>query len=333
MGILFDLALNISLIVLAWRILYSSDHFQAVVLFIIFGLILSLAWLRLLAPDIAIAEAAVGAGIAGVMLLDSLRINPTRKQHEESWQEISRPPLFHKSISFIVILFLTILLILTVTELPRTGEGLTGMVNSRLEASGTEHPVTAVLLNFRGYDTWLELGILMLAVIGVLCIRNCSGLRAIAPPPRSNPVLGNLAMLLTPLILLVSGYLLWRGGFAPGGAFQAGVVLAAGCIFLWVAGYPSLTILPDRVWRILITLGFLSFLVIGTYSLSGTGIFLAYDPQYGAMQIFLLETAASLSIGAGLAGIMIILQPLKGESSSEKINAAPSRAIRKTEET
>lgn len=91
MGILFDLALNISLIVLAWRILYSSDHFQAVVLFIIFGLILSLAWLCLMAPDIAIAEAVVGAGIAGVMLLDSLRINPPREQQEESWMEISRP--------------------------------------------------------------------------------------------------------------------------------------------------------------------------------------------------------------------------------------------------
>lgn len=319
MGILFDLALNISLVVLAWRILYSSGHFQAVVLFIIFGLILSLAWLRLLAPDIAIAEAAVGAGIAGVMLIDSLRLNPPRGQQEESWLDISRLPLFHKVISFIVILVLAILLILTIWELPRTGEGLTGMVNSRLAASGVEHPVTAVLLNFRGYDTWLELGILLLAVIGVLCIRNCSGLRAIAPPPRSNPVLENLAMLLTPLILLVSGYLLWRGSFAPGGAFQAGVVLAAGCILLWMAGYPSLTIFPDRVWRMLITLGFLSFLVFGMYSLSGKGNFLAYDAQYGAMQIFLLETAAGLSIGAGLAGILIILQPLKKGSGVKNL--------------
>jgi len=46
--------------------LHSSDHFQAVVLSITFGVILSLTWVQLEAPDIAIAEATVGAGLAGV---------------------------------------------------------------------------------------------------------------------------------------------------------------------------------------------------------------------------------------------------------------------------
>ncbi|GAB6191399.1 hydrogenase subunit MbhD domain-containing protein [Desulfocastanea catecholica] len=311
-GILLDLSLCIALVLLGWRLLHSSDHFQAIVLFITFGLILSLTWVRLEAPDIAIAEAAVGAGLAGVMLVDALRKIkiPSGYQVTGDWQRAARLPLLHKIAALVVVLILMSLLLMTVWTLPRTGNGLAGRVNSTLAASGTEHPVTAVLLNFRGYDTWLELGILLLAVFGVLCIRRSSGLGAVALPAATTPILESMVMLITPFILLVSGYLLWRGAFAPGGAFQAGVVLGAGSILLWMAGYPSLTILPDRVWRSLIILGFLAFLVFGSLSFLATGVFLAYDPVHGAVQILLLETAATVSIGAGLAGLMLALQPL-----------------------
>jgi multisubunit Na+/H+ antiporter MnhB subunit len=43
-----------------------------VVLFIAFGLLLALAWVRLGAPDVALAEAAIGAGITGTLLLVGL---------------------------------------------------------------------------------------------------------------------------------------------------------------------------------------------------------------------------------------------------------------------
>ena len=60
-GILLDLSLCRALPILGWRLLHSSDHFQAVVLSITFGLILSLPWVQLEAHDIAIAEATVGS--------------------------------------------------------------------------------------------------------------------------------------------------------------------------------------------------------------------------------------------------------------------------------
>jgi multisubunit Na+/H+ antiporter MnhB subunit len=216
---------------------------------------------------------------------------------------------------------------MTLLNLPRSGKGLAGLVKAELAASGTAHPVTAVLLNFRGYDTWLELGILLLAVFGVLCIRRSSGLGSVALPAKTNPILESMVMLITPFILLVSGYLLWRGAFAPGGAFQAGVVLGAGTILLWMAGYPSLTILPDKAWRGLIILGFLTFLVFGCLSFLVTGVFLAYDSVHGAVQILLLETAATVSIGAGLAGLMLALQPLNNKrfSGADGSSAATDR--------
>ena len=71
-SIAFDGILALILLVLAWRLLRSPDLFKAVVLFISFGLMMSLAWVRLKAVDIALAEAAIGAGITGALFLTAL---------------------------------------------------------------------------------------------------------------------------------------------------------------------------------------------------------------------------------------------------------------------
>ena len=73
---LFDSLLIITLLWLAWRLLGSADLFKAIVLFIAFGLVMALAWVRLDAPDVALAEAAIGAGLTGALLLSALaRLN------------------------------------------------------------------------------------------------------------------------------------------------------------------------------------------------------------------------------------------------------------------
>jgi uncharacterized MnhB-related membrane protein len=68
----FDLVLVLALLWLAWRALAAADLFKGIVLFIAFGLLMALAWMRLRAPDIALAEAAVGSGITGALLLSGL---------------------------------------------------------------------------------------------------------------------------------------------------------------------------------------------------------------------------------------------------------------------
>ena len=68
----FDILLALALIWSAVRSLTVHDLFRAVILFIVFGLLMALAWARLDAPDIALAEAAIGAGLAGAMLLDTV---------------------------------------------------------------------------------------------------------------------------------------------------------------------------------------------------------------------------------------------------------------------
>jgi len=88
--IVFDGLLALGLLVLAGSLLRSPDLFKAIVLFISFGLIMSLAWVRLKAVDIALAEAAIGAGLTGALFLAALsRIGRGRRKDES--KEDRRP--------------------------------------------------------------------------------------------------------------------------------------------------------------------------------------------------------------------------------------------------
>lgn len=80
---LFDITVVTGLIALAWRVMVTPNAFRAVVLFITLGLLLALSWVRLGAPDIALAEAAIGAGLTGALLLDALgHIETEGRRHE-----------------------------------------------------------------------------------------------------------------------------------------------------------------------------------------------------------------------------------------------------------
>jgi energy-converting hydrogenase B subunit D len=72
LALAFDLLLIAALVWSAARALAVADLFRGVVLFIVFGLLMALAWARLGAPDIALAEAAIGAGLTGALLLDAV---------------------------------------------------------------------------------------------------------------------------------------------------------------------------------------------------------------------------------------------------------------------
>ena len=83
-GLVFDGLLAVALPLLTWRVLAARGLFTSVVLFIALGLLLALAYLRLAAPDVALAEAAIGAGVTGALLLDTLaRLGGRRGEGED----------------------------------------------------------------------------------------------------------------------------------------------------------------------------------------------------------------------------------------------------------
>ncbi len=322
--LLLDILLVTALLTTAWRILESSDIFQAIVLFISFGLFLAIVWLRLSAPDIALAEAGVGAGLTGVLFLGSFKgLNPgagTLQETEETRPcRLDRPEAcparIHHLAALAGALGLFVLLGSAIYDLPQTAGGLSALVTGALKPGGIEHPVTAVLLDFRLYDTWLELAVLILALLGVLGAGGRRSIPQLNPPFEQNPVLLWLVRLLIPVVLATAVYLLLLGDHAPGGAFQAGVILASGLTLLWLSGYRSVAALPGWLWYALVICGFASIevLAIGTSWLQGVQV-LGYPEGLSKPLIMILESMAALSIGVILATLTV--ETLTGKDTS-----------------
>jgi energy-converting hydrogenase B subunit D len=72
MAQIFDAVLVLTILWLAWRSLADLDLFRAVLKFVALGLLLAVAWVRLRAPDVALAEAAVGSALTGALVLSAL---------------------------------------------------------------------------------------------------------------------------------------------------------------------------------------------------------------------------------------------------------------------
>jgi multisubunit Na+/H+ antiporter MnhB subunit len=97
--------------------------------------------------------------------------------------------------------------------------GLPSIVDREMEASGVTHPVTAVLLNFRAYDTWLELEVLLIAALAALRSHG-----AVSPPAIArgrDPLHAWAVWVLVPLMTVAAVHVLSSGAYGPGGAFQA----------------------------------------------------------------------------------------------------------------
>jgi len=80
-----DTALNLVFLVLlvatALLAVFARDLLAAVIIFSAYSLIMALMWQRLQAPDLALTEAAVGAGVTTVLFV--VAIFKTRRREEE----------------------------------------------------------------------------------------------------------------------------------------------------------------------------------------------------------------------------------------------------------
>ena len=311
-----DALLALTLLWVGWRVLTSPDLFKAIVFFISLGLLLALSWVRLKAPDVALAEAAIGAGLTGALLLAALARLRQGEQggQTDSPKEVSRrpdAPLSGGARTILISLSAALFIVLSgaFLSMPMPSPGLEPLIEENLSATGVANPVTAVLLNFRGYDTLLEMGVLFLAVVAVWSLSSTPMQIAAAP----DAILRWFVRLLIPIAILVSAYLLWIGAYAPGGAFQAGAVLAAAAILVLLAGDHLNPGWSGRPLRVALAFGLGSFVAVGATVMSLGYRFLEYPPGWAGNLILLIEVAATVSIGAALAAVLMGGQPQWGE--------------------
>jgi multisubunit Na+/H+ antiporter MnhB subunit len=208
-------------------------------------------------------------------------------------------------------------LIWALVHLPETPASLTAEAHQALAQSGVTNPVTAVLLNYRSYDTLLELGVLLLAVVAVWSLRRANP-SSFARPAGS--LLESLLRYLLPLLLLTAGYLLWIGSFAPGGAFQGGALLG-GAIVLILLGGLAVGRLAGRsgLLKSGLYLGLAVFLVLGLGVMLFGGRLLEYPTGQAKTLILLIETAALISIGLTLGGLFYGGRPDSEDHSSTSV--------------
>lgn len=289
-GLVFDGVLAFSLVVLGVITLRQRTPGEAVVQLMLFGLLLALSWLRVRAVDLALTEAAIGSGVTGALLLAALRRTGFGTPFPSPAPRWIRYPA---TAGCALLGGLLSVVVLVNWDHPAS---LTTEAYHELPRSGSENPVTAVILNYRAYDTLLEMGVLLVAALSVYTLSGSSRAR----PVRSPGAIYRLYLrVMTPIFYLVVLYMVWAGGSAPGGAFQAGALLSGLGVLILLGPSPWPLRLRHRLVRWSLGLGFTLFLAAAAWMWQ-YGHFLAYPPDRAGTWILGIEIACTLSIGISL---------------------------------
>ena len=193
--------------------------------------------------------------------------------------------------------------------------------------TGAANMVTAVLADYRGYDTLGETAVIFAAGLGCLVILAAAGGRPNPPAPgMSHPfgsvILDTATRILVPVVLLFAVYVLIHGHISPGGGFQGGVLFGSGLIMMrlvWGPAHEGGAHRPDvtafgpslRGSLILACAGILGYAGIGLAAMAFGGEFLNYgtlplgsDPAHVRELATLgIEAAVFLTV-AGTVGVL-----------------------------
>ena len=178
------------------------------------------------------------------------------------------------------------------------------------EETGASNIVTAVVLNYRGFDTLGEVTVLFVAAIGlgaVLATRKEKKNRKIKQP---SLVLSAGCRFLFPLILLFGAYIFIHGHLTPGGGFQGGAIIASAFLLVYLGCR------RNRVSQIgcktVESLSGLLFIAVGLVGLTvgGHHFFSNFLPKGTLNELFsagvipIIYIAIGLKVGSELTGVI-----------------------------
>jgi multicomponent Na+:H+ antiporter subunit B len=167
---LIDIFLLAFLAVISIAILRIRDLFSGVMLFGIYSLVSASLFMVLDAADVAFTEAAVGAGIATILMLATLGLTG-RQEKELVKKKISWLPL-------IIVVITGATLVYGIVDLPPFGAAdnpaqvhvTPRYVHESMSEIDVPNLVTAVLASYRGFDTLGEVVVIFTAGVGVLLL-------------------------------------------------------------------------------------------------------------------------------------------------------------------
>lgn len=319
MTVLFGIFLLTLLVITAVAIVRSENLFVAVMLLGIFSLLIALNFFIIDAADVALTEAAVGAGISTVLFLGALALT---YEHE-------RTATRHRLLSLAVVVCATLVVLYATFDKPTFGDPAAPVhqhvapwyLENEPKYIDIPNVVTAVLGSFRGYDTLGEVFVVFTAGIGVLFLLSArpssSASRRRKVQDESGIGLRNdlipriVARLLVPFILLFGLYVQFHGEYGPGGGFQAGALIAAAFIlYALVEGEErTLEVLPKNALIALTAAGALLYGAVGVAGMLLGAEFLNYsvlasNPVTGQQTGIILIEAG---VGMTVTGVLLLI--------------------------
>ena len=230
--------------IVLWLLLFSAcwmmlwfhhERIKAVLISGAVGLVVTLVFVTLSAPDLALTQITVDV-VTTVLLLMSLSLLPQLTPYESSVSRRWRDALIAigggLGIGWISWLMLT-----------RDHNSISWFfLQQSLPLGGGSNVVNVILVDFRGFDTFGEITVLGIAAIGALCLMD--GMRAHGTTItqgltyRFNPsplMFRITASWVLPLALVVSLYIFLRGHNLPGGGFIAGLITALALVIQYIA--------------------------------------------------------------------------------------------------
>lgn len=310
---ILDLGLVILVLSVAGWTIAAREPFAAAIGYVAYGLLLSLVWVRLFALDVALTEAAIGSGVTGVLLLTAA----VRLRRADGAAAGPYPGRATRLAAAVLCIAVGGALAAVIVTLLGVDASLAPDAARHLAATGLGNPVTAVLMAYRAFDTMLEKGVLIMAVIAVWSLADdrAWGGRA-GPLPRApyDPALSLLARLLPPLGLVVGIHIAWVGAIEPGGAFQGGALLAALALIVVLARLGEAPAVASRWLRLVVVAGPVTFLLAGGLGFAIADGFLAWPVGWAKALILFVEAFMVLSIAATLP-LLVIGPPRAGRGA------------------
>jgi multicomponent Na+:H+ antiporter subunit B len=179
--------------------------------------------------------------------------------------------------------------------------------------------ITAIVVNYRGFDTLGEVSVLFLASLGlgsILYRKHKEGEEEVAILKPSSQLLQAGSKLIFPAILVLGAYVFIHGHLTPGGGFQGGAIIATGFllmmmayqdyrvshnILMWVESLAGVTFAGIGVWGLAMGNTFLeNFLPIGNLN----------DLLSGGI-IPIIYIAVGFKVAAELTGVLDTLLNIK----------------------
>lgn len=298
-----DIALGAGVAVAAVVALLHPKRAASVTVYVGAGVLLVGIWARLGAPDIALAEAALAAGVTGALLIAVVArdgggsVTPRRTSVAATVGELLLAAGLGGALAAALV---------GAAGAPLEPDALARQSTAALDDAAVSHPVTAVLLDFRAYDTLLEIVVLTVAAIAALALHPRGSLRSVAVPVDRRPTLTMLFRVLAPILVLLAAWLLVAGSSRPGGAFQSGAVITGLLILGLITG--AVRVPPGPVLRLLVVVGAMVFVALALLTAATTG-WLDIGGPLALAAILAVETALAVSIGVALATLLIAQEP------------------------